>query len=185
MHKITQNSRKLFSIYHRGLSPDWYLVKKKKAGNVRITFIEARSRPLLSWKSNNYYIFFRVCVCARVYAWVRVNGCPGAWACAALLIQHATRMRSSHLWPLWFHHIFRHYLINGTIFGKKLLNIKHLFWISLQPLSKTFLIVRRIQRDIVINVETSRVMYPLFLSDCNKTWILSTYFRKKMFKYHM
>jgi hypothetical protein len=23
-----------------------------------------------------------------------------------------------HLWPVWLHHIFPHYLINGTIFGK-------------------------------------------------------------------
>ena len=29
-----------------------------------------------------------------------------------------------HLQPLLLHHIFRHYLINGTIFGKKVLNIK-------------------------------------------------------------
>ena len=28
-----------------------------------------------------------------------------------------------HLWPLWLHHIFRRYLINGTIFEKKV--IKH------------------------------------------------------------
>ena len=24
-----------------------------------------------------------------------------------------------HLWPLWLHHISRHYLINGMIFEKK------------------------------------------------------------------
>jgi hypothetical protein len=36
-----------------------------------------------------------------------------------------------HLRPLWLHHIFRHYHINGTIFGKKLLNIKCVFWFSL------------------------------------------------------
>jgi hypothetical protein len=29
-----------------------------------------------------------------------------------------------HLWPLWLHHIFPHYLINGTIFRRKLLNMK-------------------------------------------------------------
>ena len=32
-----------------------------------------------------------------------------------------------HLWPLWLHQIFRHYLINDTIFGKKLLIIKCVF----------------------------------------------------------
>ena len=27
--------------------------------------------------------------------------------------------------PVWLHRIFQHYLINGTIFGKKLLSIKY------------------------------------------------------------
>ena len=51
-----------------------------------------------------------------------------------------------HLRPLSFHHIFRHYLINGTIIGGG--------WKRLH------------------------VKYTLFLSDFNKTWIFSTYFRK-------
>ena len=45
-------------------------------------------------------------------------------------------------------------------------------------LSETFLILRRIQRDIIINVNL-RVKCPLLLSDFNETWISSTYFRKK------
>jgi hypothetical protein len=57
--------------------------------------------------------------------------------------------------PLWLHHIFPHYLIRGAIFGKKLLNTKCVFWFSLQLLFETFLILRIIQRDIVINVNTS------------------------------
>jgi hypothetical protein len=32
-----------------------------------------------------------------------------------------------HLWPVWLYRIFPHYLINDTIFGKKLLNIKCVF----------------------------------------------------------
>jgi hypothetical protein len=32
-----------------------------------------------------------------------------------------------YLRSLWLHHIFRHYLLNGTIFGKKLLNMKYVF----------------------------------------------------------
>jgi hypothetical protein len=36
------------------------------------------------------------------------------------------------LWPLWLHYIFRHFLINGTIFGKKLPKIECVFWFSLQ-----------------------------------------------------
>jgi hypothetical protein len=67
--------------------------------------------------------------CACVRTWVNACACvcmgvdAQAWACAfafvALLIQHATRMRL-----LWLHYIFRHFLINGTNFGKKALNTK-------------------------------------------------------------
>ena len=45
-----------------------------------------------------------------------------------------------------------HYLINNTIFGNKSLDIKCVFSFSLQLSSLTFLILRRIQRDIIINV---------------------------------
>jgi hypothetical protein len=57
--------------------------------------------------------------------------------------------------PVWLYHIFRHYLVNGTIFGKKSPNIKCVFWFSLQLLLETFLILGRNKRDIVINVKTS------------------------------
>ena len=66
-----------------------------------------------------------------------------------------------HLRPLWLHHNFPHYLVNGTIFEKKLLNTKYVFWFYLQLLSQTFLILGRIQRDIVINVNTSLCKAPL------------------------
>jgi hypothetical protein len=44
----------------------------------------------------------------------------------SLVIQHANRMRRIILSSVAcrVHHIFPHYLINGTIFGKKLSNIK-------------------------------------------------------------
>jgi hypothetical protein len=98
----------------------------------------------------------------------------------ALIIQHVKRMRRivCHLWLVQLYHIFPHYLINGTIFGKTLLNVKCVFWFCLQLLSETFLILRRIQRDIIINVRKSALKYPLFMSDCNETRILSTDFRK-------
>ena len=62
--------------------------------------------------------------------------------------------------PLY--HIFPHYLINGTIFGKMLLNIK-LFWFFLQFLSEKFLILRRIQPDIIIRVQRSACRAPAHL----------------------
>jgi len=35
-----------------------------------------------------------------------------------------------HLWPVWLYYIFPHYLINGTISRKKLLNIKYVLIFS-------------------------------------------------------
>ena len=75
----------------------------------------------LPWKSNKYYMV--LCVCARA----RVCAC--AYVHVVLLIQHSCRMRHivMHLWLPLFRHIFLHYLIYGTIFEKRLLNIKCVF----------------------------------------------------------
>jgi len=54
---------------------------------------------------------------------------------------------------------------------KKLLNTKHVFWFSLQPLSETFLILRRSKRDMNKNNYWSWREIPVFLSDSNETWI--------------
>jgi hypothetical protein len=62
--------------------------------------------------------------------------------------------------------------------GKKVLNIKCVFWFSLQLLSETFLILRRIQRDIIINVHRSSCKVPLLLWDFNETWKFKADFRK-------
>lgn len=62
-------------------------------------------------------------------------------------------------------------------FRKKLLNIKcSLFPIPSLP--EIFLILRKINWDIDINVHRSPVKYRLLLSVCNKTWIFSTDYRK-------
>jgi hypothetical protein len=67
-----------------------------------------------------------------------------------------------HLWPISLYHIFPHYLINGKIFEWKL-NIKWAFWFSPQCLLKTFLITRRIQQDITMNVQRSSCEIPISL----------------------
>jgi hypothetical protein len=75
------------------------------------------------------------------------------------------------LWPVGLYHIFPHYLINGTILGKKLLNIKCVFWFSLKHLSETFLILRRIEQDIIINVHRSS--YTRYsCHTLSETWII-------------
>jgi hypothetical protein len=87
---------------------------------------------LLPWKSNKYYVFW-VCVCSLIYP-----------ACKA--IRHIILI----LWHVRPYHIFPHYPRKETMFGKTLLNIKCDFLFSLQLLSKTFLILRRIKGDIII-----------------------------------
>ena len=57
-----------------------------------------------------------------------------------------------HQWPARFYNILPHYLINGTIFEKKLLNTKCVFSFFIQSLSETFLILRRNERDMIKNV---------------------------------
>ena len=59
------------------------------------------------------------------------------------MIQHPIRMRRIVLLPvtLWLYHIFPLFLTNGMIFAKPLLNIKRMFYFSLQLLSKTLLIL--------------------------------------------
>jgi hypothetical protein len=67
----------------------------------------------------------------------------------------------------------------GTIFEKKnLLNIKCVFWFSLQLSSEILLILRRNEHGRSKMYIGFHVTYILFLSDFNETWIFSTYFRK-------
>jgi len=47
---------------------------------------------------------------------------------------------------------FPHYLMNDTIFGKTLLNVKCVLGFCLQLCSVTLLILRRIEREIITNV---------------------------------
>jgi len=94
----------------------------------------------------------------------------------ALVTQHAKHMHLlyCHLWPVCLCRIFPQYLINGTIFGETLLNITCVFSFSLQPLPETFLILRKIQRDIKEVYIRLHVKYPLFMSDFNQAWVSST-----------
>ena len=51
----------------------------------------------------------------------------------------------------------------GTIFGKKLMNIKCVYGFSLQLLSETLLSVKEIQQDIITNVHRSSCKAPIIL----------------------
>jgi hypothetical protein len=90
----------------------------------------------------------------------------------ALVIQHVKRMRlilpsvACPALPYFFTLSYKRH-----DFRKTLLNIKCAFWFSLQLLPKTFLILRRIQRDTTINLcmfVGLHVKYPLCLSYFNE-----------------
>ena len=59
---------------------------------------------------------------------------------------------------------------SARLLGKTFLNTKCVFWLSPQLLSETFLILRKITPDIIINVNWSSYKVPLFLTDCNETF---------------
>jgi len=60
-----------------------------------------------------------------------------------------------HLWHVWLYHIFPHYLIHGRIFGKQVTEYRMCVPIFSTTPSEIFLILRRAERDIIINVHTS------------------------------
>ena len=99
--------------------------------------------------------------------------------CVALCIEHAMRMPHRAICGLTCSTKFSHFLSQTAQFwGKKrLLNIKYIFWIFLQTSSGTFLILRRTKRDIYSKMYIGlHVKCPLFMSDFNVTWIISTGF---------
>jgi hypothetical protein len=144
------------------LSPSGVFYKIIKLNKTECTYnskLRGIRESVLLWKSNKYYIL--VCVCV----------CHSSWSehlCACMLpylpnMERVCAILCLRLWPLWLHHIFSTLSQKWEHFRKKLLIIKFVFWFSLQLLSKTFLILRRIQQDIVINAETSLCKVPVIL----------------------
>ena len=85
-----------------------------------------------------------------------------------------------HLWLGRLSLVSTHYLIKYTFFGgvRGGCGVGNC-WIwnmcldfSLQILSETYLIIRRTEWDIIMNVCRASCKVPLVLSNCNETWIL-------------
>jgi hypothetical protein len=102
-------------------------------------------------------MYFCVCVCVCVCVFVGVGGWARECACArvALLIQRAARRHVAICGLSSSTTFFVIISLMAQCSEKKWLNTKCVFWFSLQLLFEIFLIVRIIQRDIVINVKTS------------------------------
>jgi hypothetical protein len=84
----------------------------------------------------------------------------------ALVIQHAKRMRRIILSSVACPAVLHFSTLSHKRYGfwkKKLLNIKFVFFYSLQFLSETFIILRRIQLDITINVHRFSCKVPVIV----------------------
>ena len=81
--------------------------------------------------------------------WKKVSIAYSECVSAALVIYHAKRVRSILLSSVAYLTVsfVSHYLSDGTT-GKILVNMKCVFWFSLQFLSETFIVLRRIHWDI-------------------------------------
>ena len=67
-------------------------------------------------------------------------------------MQSACTVFYCYLSSIWLYHILSHFLVNGTIFGSGVIEYNIRVLISLQHVSEAFLILRRTERDIIINV---------------------------------
>jgi len=104
----------------------------------------------------------------------------------ALVAHHAMRMRHIVICGLpGFYDNFPHYLTNCRIFEKMLLNTKCVSWYSLQLLSETFLILRRIERDMIKNVYRPPCKAPVILVWIEWNLIFFDRFWKKYLKYQI
>jgi hypothetical protein len=83
----------------------------------------------------------------------------------AVFIQHAMRMRRTitHLWPVPLYHIFSTLFHKRHDFREKVIEHKMCVLIFSTNFSETFLILRRIQGIVVINVHRSSCKVPVIV----------------------
>ena len=85
-----------------------------------------------------------------------------------------------HLWSVWPYHIFPYYLITARFFWKRLLNIKCVFWCSIQLLFEKNSFQEESSKIWSQKYISVHVKYPLFLWQFNETWIFSTDYWKSL-----
>jgi hypothetical protein len=78
--------------------------------------------------------------------------CVCVCVCVALVTRHAMHLRPCcHLWPVQLCHIFLHSLTNGAIFVIERKMCVLVFF----AIFENFLVLRKIERDIIVNVHRS------------------------------
>ena len=116
------------------------IVDLVQTGSVRITWLwGVFVQPLFTGKAMSNYTTC-MCVCSLRYP---------------ALKGHAPY----HLWPARLYSVFPHYLINGTICEKKLVNMKCVLIFSTAFAWK----ISHFERDIIINVYRSSCKVPVIL----------------------
>jgi len=123
-------------------------------------------QPLLQWKSNKYYTFW-------------------AFICSFLHPACNAHLPYFHLWPAQLWNIFPLHLINGKIFRKKVTEHKTCVLIF----STTFVWnISHSKKKWVRNDKkciSVHVLYPLFVSNYNETWIFLTFLKNTQISYFM
>jgi hypothetical protein len=125
------------------------------------TVVACRGVDLLSQDLKTLKTRQAISICRKIEARSRFLCCRGKatrityseCVSIALVIQHAKCIRCIVIWPVWFCNNFPHYLTTVR-FSKQKRNVieqKSEFRFSLQFLSETLLIVRRNERDMIIN----------------------------------
>jgi len=87
------------------------------------------------------------------------------WACLWRWLsstQSAWASLCCHVRPLRLYHVFTHYLVNGTIFGIKLLNTKCVL-IFYTTFVRSVSYHKKTDRDVIINVRGSSCEAPFIL----------------------
>lgn len=99
------------------------------------------------------YVWALDIISVRLHIWFSYLACKSHIFCIILYC---------NLWPLWLYHICHIISYKARFSENNLLNIKCGFWPPLQFLSRTFLVLKRIQWSI-INLHTSSCAVPIIL----------------------
>jgi hypothetical protein len=128
-----------------------------KTGNVRV--LRRVHVTTVVVESNKSYVLW-VCICSLSY--LACTSAPPAVQCICMYLSHK----------------------RDDFRKKKVIEHKMCFLFAVQLMCASFLILRRIARDMITSHIGHHGKYPLFLSDLNETRILDRYSKSTHIKFH-